>query len=95
MDKVFNTGSLVGPIRFSTRDFANFAETYCGSIGAEYMYISSIEQKRWIQTRLEGQRSINFSADYKRHILERLVAAEGLEKYLHTRYVGRNVFRRG
>ncbi|MBX3615851.1 2-oxoglutarate dehydrogenase E1 component [Nitrosomonas sp.] len=94
MDKVFNTGSLVGPDHASLREILQILrETYCGSIGAEYMYISSIEQKRWIQTRLEGQRSNpNFSADYKRHILERLVAAEGLEKYLHTRYVGQKRF---
>lgn len=94
MDKVFNTGSLVGPEHATLREILQILrETYCGSVGAEYMYISSVEQKRWIQARLEGQRSNpDYSADYKRHILERLNAAEGLEKYLHTRYVGQKRF---
>ncbi|SFE21025.1 2-oxoglutarate dehydrogenase E1 component [Nitrosomonas sp. Nm166] len=94
MDKVFNTGSLVGPERARLREILQILrETYCGSVGAEYMYISSVEQKRWIQARLEGQRSHpDYSDDYKRHILERLTAAEGLEKYLHARYVGQKRF---
>lgn len=94
MHKVFNTGSLVGPEHATLREILQILrETYCGSVGAEYMYISSVEQKRWIQARLEGQRSNpNYSDDYKRHILERLNAAEGLEKYLHTRYVGQKRF---
>ncbi|MBS0485232.1 MAG: 2-oxoglutarate dehydrogenase E1 component, partial [Proteobacteria bacterium] len=94
MDKVFNTGSLVGPEHATLREILQILrETYCESVGAEYMYISSVEQKRWIQARLEGQRANpDYSADYKRHILERLTAAEGLEKYLHTRYVGQKRF---
>ena len=94
MDKVFNTGSLVGPERAKLREILQILrETYCGSVGAEYMYISSVEQKRWIQARLEGQRSHpDYPDDYKRHILERLTAAEGLEKYLHARYVGQKRF---
>ena len=94
MGKVFNTGSLVGPEHATLREILQILrETYCGDVGAEYMYISSVEQKRWIQARLEGQRSRpNYSDEYKRHILERLTAAEGLEKYLHTRYVGQKRF---
>lgn len=94
MEKIFHTGSLVGPEHATLREILQILrETYCGSVGAEYMYISSVEQKRWIQARLEGQRSNpDYSADYKRHILERLNAAEGLEKYLHTRYVGQKRF---
>ena len=94
MEKVFHTGSLVGSEHATLREILQILrETYCGSVGAEYMYISSVEQKRWIQARLEGQRSNpSYSADYKRHILERLNAAEGLEKYLHTRYVGQKRF---
>lgn len=94
LDKVFNSGSLVCPEHATLRDMLQILrETYCNSIGAEYMYISSVEQKRWIQARLEGQRSNpNYSNEYKRHILERLVAAEGLERYLHSRYVGQKRF---
>ncbi|MFN5511911.1 MAG: 2-oxoglutarate dehydrogenase E1 component [Burkholderiales bacterium] len=68
-------------------------ETYCGTVGAEFMYLSDPAQKRWIQERLESSRARpSFDADKRRRILERLTAAEGLEKYLHTRYVGQKRF---
>ena len=68
-------------------------ETYCGSIGAEYMHVTEPAEKRWWQERLESIRSKpNFSADEKKHILDRLTAAEGLERYLHTKYVGQKRF---
>ena len=68
-------------------------ETYCGSIGAEYMHITDPAEKRWWQMRLESIRSKpNFTADQKKHILEQLTAAEGLERYLHTKYVGQKRF---
>ncbi|MFZ9406589.1 MAG: 2-oxoglutarate dehydrogenase E1 component [Burkholderiaceae bacterium] len=68
-------------------------ETYCGTVGAEFMYLSDPAQKRWIQERLESSRARpNFDADKRRRILERLTAAEGLEKYLHTKYVGQKRF---
>ncbi|MGH8677469.1 MAG: 2-oxoglutarate dehydrogenase E1 component, partial [Burkholderiales bacterium] len=94
MDLMFNTGSLVGPEQMSLREILRAVrETYCGTIGIEYMYISDVQQKRWVQQRFEGVRSQpNYSADMKKHLLERLVAAETLEKYLHTRYVGQKRF---
>ncbi|MGH8755969.1 MAG: thiamine pyrophosphate-dependent enzyme, partial [Burkholderiales bacterium] len=94
MGTVFNTGSLVGPGQMTLREILKaIRETYCGSIGAEYMYIIDTPQKRWIQNRLEGTRAKpSFTSEYKRHILERLTAAEILEKYLHTRYVGQKRF---
>ena len=68
-------------------------DTYCGSIGAEFMYISDQTQKRWIQERLESTRARpGYSTDKKKRILDRLTAAEGLERYLHTRYVGQKRF---
>ena len=94
MDMLFNTGSLVGPGQMTLREILKAVkETYCGSIGAEYMYIIDTPQKRWIQNRLEGTRAKpSFTSEYKRQILERLTAAEILEKYLHTRYVGQKRF---
>lgn len=68
-------------------------ETYCGSIGAEYMHITEPVEKRWWQGNLESVRSKpNFTAEQKKHILGRLTAAEGLERYLHTKYVGQKRF---
>jgi 2-oxoglutarate dehydrogenase E1 component len=68
-------------------------ETYCGSIGAEYMHITDQPEKRWWQQRLEAIRSKpNFTAEQKKQILNRLTASEGLERYLHTKYVGQKRF---
>ncbi|MDE2296984.1 MAG: 2-oxoglutarate dehydrogenase E1 component, partial [Burkholderiales bacterium] len=68
-------------------------ETYCGSIGAEYMHVTAPAEKRWWQERLESIRSKpSFNAEAKKHILDRLTAAEGLERYLHTKYVGQKRF---
>jgi len=94
LETVFNTGTLVGPREMKLRDILQFLkDTYCRTIGAEYMYITDMAQKRWVQERLESIRSApSYDADYKRHILERLTAAETLEKYLHTRYVGQKRF---
>ena len=64
-------------------------ETYCGTIGPEYMYITDQAQKRWWQQKLERIRSKpNFSTEKKTHILDRVTAAEGLERFLHTKFVG-------
>lgn len=94
IDKTFHTGSLVGPEHATLREILHrLQQTYCGSIGVEYMYITDVKQKRWLQNRLESICSQpSFTPEYKRHILERLTAAEGLEKYLHTRYVGQKRF---
>ncbi|HXV10242.1 MAG TPA: 2-oxoglutarate dehydrogenase E1 component [Burkholderiales bacterium] len=94
MDAVFNTGTLVGPGEMKLADILSLLrDTYCRTIGAEYMYISDVPQKRWISERLEGSRATpSYDSEYRKHILERLIAAETLEKYLHTRYVGQTRF---
>ena len=94
MDRVFNTGSLLGPEQATLREIIQgLRETYCGTLGVEYMYIANRAEKRWLQERLEPVRSRpSFPPDYRKHILERLTAAEGLERFLHTRYVGQKRF---
>ncbi|HEU0186408.1 MAG TPA: 2-oxoglutarate dehydrogenase E1 component, partial [Gallionellaceae bacterium] len=94
LDTTFETGSLVGAPRMTLREILQLVrQTYCGSIGAEYMYISDIAQKRWIQQRIEGARgTADYPAEKRRSILERLTAAETLERYLHTKYVGQKRF---
>ncbi|MCK6425332.1 MAG: 2-oxoglutarate dehydrogenase E1 component [Burkholderiaceae bacterium] len=68
-------------------------ETYCHTIGAEFMHITDQTQKRWWQQKLESIRSKpSFSVEQKKHILDRLTAAEGLERFLHTKYVGQKRF---
>jgi 2-oxoglutarate dehydrogenase E1 component len=94
MDEVFNSGSLVGLEQASLRDILKAVrDTYCGSIGVEYMYLTDTEQKRWIQKRFEGSRSrAEMSGEQRIHLLQRLTAAETLERFLHTRYVGQKRF---
>ncbi len=80
--------------QMSLRDIVQaLRETYCGSIGAEYMHVTEPVEKRWWQQRLESVRSKPaFSSAEKINILNRLTAAEGLERYLHTKYVGQKRF---
>ncbi|SHI26145.1 2-oxoglutarate dehydrogenase E1 component [Pollutimonas bauzanensis] len=68
-------------------------DTYCRSVGAEFMHISDPAAKRWIQERLESTLGVpSFSAERKRHILQQVTEAEGLERFLHTKYVGQKRF---
>ena len=68
-------------------------ETYCGTVGCEFMHITDPGEKRWWQERVEAIRSKpTYNAEEKKHILDRLTAAEGLERYLHTKFVGQKRF---
>lgn len=92
---VFNTSNtFFGKETMSLRELLNaLRETYCGTIGAEYMYATDQNQKRWWQQQLESIRSKpNLSKEKKLHLLDRLTAAEGLERFLHTKYVGQKRF---
>ena len=94
-ETIFNTSNtFFGKERMSLRELMNaLRETYCSSIGAEYMYLSDQGQKRWWQEKLESIRSKpHFTKEKKLHILDRLTAAEGLERFLHTKYVGQKRF---
>jgi 2-oxoglutarate dehydrogenase E1 component len=94
LDTVFDTGSFAAAERLSLREIISACnDIYCSTVGAEYMYITQTEEKRWIQKRIETipARQIP-EPEVRRVILERLTAAEGLEKYLHTKYVGQKRF---
>jgi 2-oxoglutarate dehydrogenase E1 component len=95
MDTEFDVGSFkVGPARMRLRDIVTaLQETYTRTFGAEYMYIADTATKRFVQERIEPIRAHpTFSPEERRHILERLTAAETLERYLHTKYVGQKRF---
>ena len=67
--------------------------TYCGSIGLEFMHIPELEQRRWVQNYFESRVSkARLDAEQKKHLLSRLTAAEGLEKFLANRYPGAKRF---
>jgi len=66
---------------------------YCGHVAVEYMHIQELEQRRWIQRRIEVPRNqTEFTREGKRAILERLTVAEGLERFLDKRYTGTKRF---
>ncbi len=95
LETVFNvSNTFFDSENLSLRELLNnLRETYCGSIGAEFMYLSDQDQKRWWQQRLESTRTRPaIDAETKKHLLERLTAAEGLERYLATKYVGQKRF---
>ncbi|HEX3858283.1 MAG TPA: 2-oxoglutarate dehydrogenase E1 component, partial [Pseudolabrys sp.] len=81
-------------------DFASMREivailrrTYCQTIGIEFMHISNAAQKAWIQERIEGRdKEIAFTREGKRAILNKLVEAEGFEKFLDVKYTGTKRF---
>ncbi len=95
LDEIYQTGTFhYGDGAAKLRDLVQALEsTYCGSIGAEYMHIVDAREQLWVQQRLESARGKpQFDAAQKHRILERLIAAEGLEKYLHRRYPGTKRF---
>lgn len=96
MNTVFNVGTFLG-VNKSTATLKEIYEqlrkVYCGTIGIEYMDIMQLEEVTWIQNKMEqGWLNFKMTAEEQRHILDRLVVADGLEKYLGTRYVGQKRF---
>ena len=94
LETSFATGSLHSPDKLTLACILQkLKQSYCGSIGIEYMHIPSTEEKRWIQCQLEGPgRTAGFNAAGQCHILQRLTAAEALEKHLHSHYTGQKRF---
>src|SRR5690606_34607713 len=94
-DTVFSTQPLFIPQKAAKLSdiVSTLEDIYCGSIGYEFMAIVNIEEKQWIQSRIEGTGGRpNFSNETRLHILERLSAAEGLEKHLDSKYPGTKRF---
>ncbi len=94
-DKEYNVGSYaVGSESMKLGNlFKSLRKTYCGSIGAEYMHITSTEEKRWLQHRIESVESqAKLSIAEKEEVLKGLIAADGLEKYLGAKFPGAKRF---
>lgn len=91
---VFSTGTLIAPPNLTLTEIEQrLKQIYTGRIGLEYIHISDVGQRRWLQDRFE--RSLgrpSYDEDFKRRLLSRLTAAEGLEQYLHVKYVGQKRF---
>jgi 2-oxoglutarate dehydrogenase E1 component len=68
-------------------------KTYCGSIGYEYMHISNPTERKWIRDRVEkDENALQFTKNGKNAILNKLIQAEGFEKFLNTKFVGTKRF---
>ncbi|NMY38680.1 MULTISPECIES: 2-oxoglutarate dehydrogenase E1 component [unclassified Pseudomonas] len=95
LDTTFRAGDLyIGKEEASLREILEaLQQTYCRTIGAEFTHIVDSEQRHWFEQRLESVRGRpTYSAEVKSHLLERVTAAEGLEKYLGTKYPGTKRF---
>ena len=94
LEEEFDTGSLVGPERSSLANILDILKrTYCGTVGTEYMHISNTAEKRWIQDYIEcAQGDFGFTDIERIQLLHQLTAAEGIERYLHIKYVGQKRF---
>ena len=96
MDTEFFTGGLagMGNKRMKLRDILALLKTiYCGKVGIETAHISRARERLWLKSRFErGADKRSFTDDEKREILKQLTNAEGIERYLHTRYVGQKRF---
>ena len=95
LDTVFQTGNtFLGKDELTLREIVSSLEqTYCGSVGPEIMHITNFAEKQWLQQRLESVRSKpNYSKEDRLRLLERLTAAEGLERHLDSKYPGTKRF---
>ena len=91
LDTVFPTNDFqIGKAEATLREILDdLKRIYCGSIGYEYMHVFTATEKRWFENYIEtGRGYIKFDKQKKLEILERLTAAEGLEKYLARKYTG-------
>jgi len=93
----FFTGSrnAVIPERARLKDIlADLRYIYADTIGAEFAHVSNTDERLWLQDSFQVARmQRRFGAQEKKNILWQLTAAEGLERYLHTKYVGQKRFR--
>ncbi len=87
-------GGIINKQNSNIKEILDFLKkTYCGPIGYEYMHISNPTERKWFRDRVEKPKdSMNFTQNGKEAILNKLIQAEGFEKFLHTKYVGTKRF---
>jgi len=87
-------GGIISKQNSNIKEILGFLKkTYCGPIGYEYMHISNPTERKWFRDRVEKSKdNMNFTKNGKEAILNKLIQAEGFEKFLHTKYVGTKRF---
>ncbi len=94
MDRPIFIDNVLGLQTATMRQILSIVKrTYCGTFALQYMHISDPEQSAWLKERIEGfDKEIKFTREGRRAILNKLVEAEGFEKYLHVKYMGTKRF---
>src|SRR5210317_1058041 len=94
MDRPIFIDNVLGLQIASMRQIVDIVErTYCGTFALQYMHISNPEEAGWLKERIEGYgKEITFTREGRRAILNKLVEAEGFEKFLHVKYMGTKRF---
>ena len=94
MDRPIFIDNVLGLAHASMRQIIDIVRrTYCGTFALQYMHISDPEQAAWLKERIEGYgKEIAFTREGRRAILNKLVEAEGYEKFLHVKYMGTKRF---
>ena len=94
LDVPFSTGDLPGPATLTLREIiARLQETYCRSIGVEFMHGEKPVRRQWLQTRMESSGNrLALTKTQQLRLLQKLTEAEVLETFLHTKYVGAKRF---
>src|SRR5271169_472511 len=94
LDRPIFTDGVLGLESATPRQMVSLLKRpYCGRIGYEFMHINDAEQKNWLQRRIEGpDKEIAFTKEGKRAILNKLIEAEGFEKFSSVRFVGTKRF---
>ena len=93
-NKIYNTGNYLGGIDLSVKDLIDgMEETYCNSIGIEYLHIQETDKRRWIQSQIEPSNfKPSFSKEEKSNIYKNIIEAETFEEFLQSKFLGQKRF---
>ena len=94
LDTVFQTGDFAAGSQMTLRQLISILnDAYCGPIGIEFSHITDAEELQWLHERIETVSGrFKESPELRKNVLQRLTMAEGMERYLHTKYVGQKRF---
>jgi 2-oxoglutarate dehydrogenase E1 component len=94
LDTVFHTGNYLNGVEMTARELLQrLQQTYCHTVGFEYIHIQETPRRRWLQARIEPECFVpRFTKEEKQRIVRTIMQAEDFENFLQTRYVGQKRF---